>query len=327
MSQVHTRQMGRLTAAGVKGDLDDALAILARLKALHFIDYDGSEDGLSLGTPASKADDISRVLNKVRAAAAQVEASGPGDAVPVGPVREAISGDLPTKVDALLDDLSRIDEIEASLASQTEEETTLRMVSPLGIDVELLSGFESITSFVGTAKDVNAARAAAGDGIFASGSADGENVVGVFVRNEDAAATASALDAAGFTALQLPSGEGDSTTRLNDLANIRLGLQSEREGLDGAVESWTEENGEDLVCSLEILERDHELTTSPVRVAVSDHAFIIDGWVEMDRAHDIKIALGGACIVVDVEPFVIEAGGGHHDHDHHHEPVSPPIAF
>lgn len=327
MSQVHTRQMGRLTAAGVKGDLDDALAILARLKALHFIDYDGSEDGLSLGTPASKADDISRVLNKVRAAAAQVEASGPGDAVPAGPVREAISGDLPTKVDALLDDLSRIDEIEASLASQTEEETTLRMVSPLGIDVELLSGFESITSFVGTAKDVNAARAAAGDGIFASGSADGENVVGVFVRNEDAAATASALDAAGFTALQLPSGEGDSTTRLNDLANIRLGLQSEREGLDGAVESWTEENGEDLVCSLEILERDHELTTSPVRVAVSDHAFIIDGWVEMDRAHDIKIALGGACIVVDVEPFVIEAGGGHHDHDHHHEPVSPPIAF
>ena len=90
MSQVHTRQMGRLTAAGVKGDLDDALAILARLKALHFIDYDGSEDGLSLGTPASKADDISRVLNKVRAAAAQVDASGPGDAVPAGPVREAI---------------------------------------------------------------------------------------------------------------------------------------------------------------------------------------------------------------------------------------------
>ena len=41
MSQVHTRQMGRLTAAGVKGDLDDALAIIARLKALHFIDYDG----------------------------------------------------------------------------------------------------------------------------------------------------------------------------------------------------------------------------------------------------------------------------------------------
>ena len=220
MSQVHTRQMGRLTAAGVKGDLDDALAILARLKALHFIDYDGSEDGLSLGTPASKADDISRVLNKVRAAAAQVEASGPGDAVPAGAVREAISGDLPTKVDALLDDLSRIDEIEASLASQTEEETTLRMVSPLGIDVELLSGFESITSFVGTAKDVNAARAAAGDGIFASGSADGENVVGVFVRNEDAAATASALDAAGFTALQLPSGEGDSTTRLLSLIHI-----------------------------------------------------------------------------------------------------------
>ena len=47
MSQVQTRQMGRLTAAGTFDKLDDALSLLARLKALHFIDYDGSEDDLS----------------------------------------------------------------------------------------------------------------------------------------------------------------------------------------------------------------------------------------------------------------------------------------
>ena len=325
MSQVHTRQMGRLTAAGMRDNLDDALETLARLKALHFIDYDGAEDGMTLGTPSQKADEIGRTLNKVRAAAAQVEASGPSKAVAAGPVRESVGSNLPEKVDTLLDNLARVDEIDAKIASQAEEESTLAMVAPLGIDIELLSGYDSITSFVGMVDDIEAAKSAAGGGIFSADSSS--NVVGVFVRNEDADSVGRELATAGFTAIQLPSGEGDSGARLNELANSRLSLQSEREELDDAVASWTEENGEALVCGLEILERDHELTTSPVKVAVSDHAFVIDGWVEMDRAPDIQVALGNSCIVVDVEPFVIEAGGAHHDHDGHHEPVSPPIAF
>ena len=44
MSQVNTQQMGRMVAAGNKGDLGQAVDILARLGALHIIDYDGSED-------------------------------------------------------------------------------------------------------------------------------------------------------------------------------------------------------------------------------------------------------------------------------------------
>mgnify|MGYP003307225454 CR=1 FL=1 len=49
MSQVNTQQMGRLVAAGSKDRLDEAIEILARLEALHIIDYDGGEEGFSLG--------------------------------------------------------------------------------------------------------------------------------------------------------------------------------------------------------------------------------------------------------------------------------------
>ena len=45
MSQVNTQQMGRLVAAGSVDKLDEAVNILARLEALHIIDYDGSEEG------------------------------------------------------------------------------------------------------------------------------------------------------------------------------------------------------------------------------------------------------------------------------------------
>ncbi|HIH79613.1 MAG TPA: hypothetical protein HA303_00150, partial [Candidatus Thalassarchaeaceae archaeon] len=319
MSQVQTRQMGRLTAAGVLDNLDDALEMLSRLKALHFIDYTGSEDGFSLGTPSDKSEQIGRDLNKVRAAVAQIEVAEPTEMTSATSVRKSLDGELPEKVDSLLSHMSRIDEIDTVVTSKSEEEATLGAISPLEIDVELLTGYSSLTSFIGTVNDVNAAKAAAANGIFI----DGGDVIAVFVKNEDASETSSALQNAGFAAIQLPEGEGDADARINQLAGERVELLNERESLNSDVESWSLENGEELLCGLELLERDHDLKTSPVKVAVTDHAFVIDGWVEMDRAHDIKLALANTCIVVDVEPFVIEAGGAHHDDDHHHEPVSP----
>ena len=328
MSQVQTRQMGRLTAAGTLDTLDDTLSLLARLKALHFVEYDGSEDDLSLGTPNEKAEKIAKLLNKTRAAASQVEPAGPSQAASLATVRKSIDEGLEAKVDSLLGDLSRMDEIENSISSQSEEESVLSLLSPLGIDIELLSGYESITSFVGTVDDVKAAQAAAGDGMFVSGTSGKNDVVAVFVKNEDADSVSSALSEAGFAAIQLPEGSGDPSSRMNDLMGERLALQTESEGLSNSVSKWVDDNGEDLICGLEVLERDHELITSPVKVAVSAHAFVIDGWVEMDRSADIKVALGNVCTVVDVEPFVIQAGGAHHDHDdEHHEPEMPPIAY
>ena len=136
--------------------------------------------------------------------------------------------------------------------------------------------------------------------MFVSGTSGKTDVVAVFVKNEDADSVSSALSEAGFAAIQLPEGSGDPASRMNELMNERLALQTESEGLSNSVSKWVDDNGEDLICGLEVLERDHELITSPVKVAVSAHAFVIDGWVEMDRSADIKVALGNVCTVVDL---------------------------
>ena len=52
MSQILTRQMGRLAAAGTLDQMDATIETLARLRALHFVDYDGSDDDLALGAPS-----------------------------------------------------------------------------------------------------------------------------------------------------------------------------------------------------------------------------------------------------------------------------------
>ena len=77
MSQANTQQMGRLIAAGSKNKLSDAIVALAQLNALHILDYDGTEEGFSLGSPDSESEKVGKLLVKARSAASVVEIEGP----------------------------------------------------------------------------------------------------------------------------------------------------------------------------------------------------------------------------------------------------------
>ena len=328
MSQVNTQQMGRMVAAGNKEDLGRAVDILARLEALHIIDYDGSEDGFSLGSPEEGSEVVGRELVKARAAASVVEASGPTRPVPSGPVRDSLGGDLPSKIDQVLLDSSRIDDLENEISSLMEEEEALSQISPLGIDLELLGGYKTITSFVGTVENIAEAREAVGSGLIIEGKTGKSGLIAAFVRNQESGQTSSKLERVGFETIQIPEGEGSATDRLSEVRKAKGTLEGEKYDLEKRIEDWSKSNGEMLLCGLEVLERDHDVLTAPVRIAVSEHAFVIDGWVAMGRSEEVQRALKDICLFTEVTPFEMEAGGGGHGHtDQHHSQKMPPIAF
>ncbi len=328
MSQVNTQQMGRMVAAGNKEDLGQIVDILARLEALHIIDYDGSEDGFSLGSPEEGSEEVGRELVKARAAASVVEASGPARPVPAGPVRDSLGGELPSKIDQVLLDSSRIDDLGNEISSLTEEEEALSQISPLGIDLELLGGYKTITAFVGTVENIAEAREAVGSGLIIEGKTGKSGLIAAFVRNQESGQTSSKLERAGFETIQIPEGEGSATDRLSEVRKAKGTLEGEKYDLEKRIEDWSKSNGEMLLCGLEVLERDHDVLTTPVRIAVSEHAFVIDGWVAMGRSEEVQRALKDICLFTEVTPFEMEAGGGGHGHsDHHHSQKMPPIAF
>ena len=328
MSQVNTQQMGRMVAAGTKGDLGRAVDILSRLGAMHIIDYDGSEEGFSLGSPEEGSEGVGRELVKARAAASVVEAAGPIKPVPAGPVRESLKGELPSKIEQVLSDSSRIDDLENEISSLAEEEDALSQVSPLGVDLDLLGGYKSITSFVGTVESLSEAKEAVGSGLIIEGKTGKSGLIAAFVRNEESGQTSSKLEKAGFETIQIPEGEGSATDRLSEVRKAKGTLEGEKYDLEKRIEEWSKSNGEMLLCGLEVLERDHDVLTAPVRVAVSEHAFVIDGWVAMGRSEEVQKALKEVCLFTEVTPFEMEAGGGGHGHsDHHHSQKMPPIAF
>ena len=307
MSQVHTLQMGRLIAAGSKSELGKAIDVLASLEALHIVDYDDSEEGFSMGLPGSRSEEVGRDLVKARAARSVVNASPPSRPLKADEIRSRLDGGLQREIDQALELSSKISDLDSEIDSLVEQEDSLAKLEPLGVDLDLLSGYDSLVAHVGMVDDVSAAREVSSSGIIIE-SRKQDGMVAIFLRNDDSEQTESLLDSAGFQQTPIPSGSGSVTKLLSEIKSKKEEALIEKGGFESKLDSWSQSYGEILVCGLEVLERDHELLTAPVRVAVSDHAFVIDGWVEMRRAEEVESALSDCCLHIETTAFEMEAG-------------------
>jgi len=326
--------MGRLLAAGTKDKIDDVIDALASLNALHIIEYDGSDEGFNLGVPKEESEIVGKRLNKLRSAASIVDFSGPKDPVSADKVRSDLDSSLSKAVDELLEKSTRLDSVEGRLSSLQEDESTIELLSSLNLDVELLSGYSTLNSFIGTISgnfsDIELElQDGAIEGLFFQGSINASKVIALFVKAEQSNDAQSLLNQLGFQAINIPEGiSGDPNQLIADLRSQISELMAEKSSISNDIESWSNEYGSSLACGLELLEREHDILTAPVKLAVSEHAFFVDGWIELSRSEEVQSALTNSCLYSEVTPFKIEAGGGGHGHsDHHHHQEMPPISY
>lgn len=325
--------MGRLLAAGTKDKIDDVIDALASLNALHIIEYDGSDEGFNLGVPKEESEIVGKRLNKLRSAASIVDFSGPKNPVSADKVRSELDDSLSKAVDELLEKSTRLDSVEGRLSSLQEDEINIELLSSLGLDVELLSGYSALNSFIGTISgnfsDIELElQDGAIEGLFFQGSINASKVIALFVKAEQSNDAQSLLNQLGFQAINIPEGiSGDPNQLIVDLRFQISELIAEKSLISDDIESWSNEYGSSLACGLELLEREHDILTAPVKLAVSEHAFFVDGWIELSRSEEVQSALTKSCLYSEVTPFKIEAGGGGHGHSDHHHQEMPPISY
>ena len=334
MSQIKTQRMGRILAAGSKERIDEVLNALAKLNAIHFIEYDGTDDGFKLGTPKEESEVVGKRLNKLRSAASIVSFSGPKTTISEDKVRSELDNSLNEAVEELLQKSSQLESITNSLSTAREKKETLDLLSSLEIDIDLLSGYSSLSSFVGTISgsisQIESEIDTGGTpGIFYHGTFNGIKVVAIFVTNEYSSSVQSSLNQSGFQAINIPENMvGTPSLLLSDLQIKINNLISEEKSISDEIKDWSNKFGPSLACGLEVLERDHDILTAPVKIAVSNHAFFIDGWIELSRSEEVQNALKDTCLYTEVNPFKVKAGGGGHGHsDEHHHQEMPPISY
>lgn len=330
MSQFTTEEMSRLVAAGTRDQLKTAIDVVAGLSMVHINDYSSTEEGLSMGSPTDESESISRRLTKMRGAASNLQAADQRELLSAPEVRRTLSGPIDELVDSALERFEELDALRNESSQTDEELEVLQMLAPLSLELDLMGGYQNVTSFIGTVSSLTKARpalAGLGDSAIHMSSEVGKSsVVAVFSRNTDAPSVHEMLANEDFQAISVPDSEGLPSDRILQLQQRKAEINEMTEELELQISDWSESNGGMLFGGMELLERDLELATAPVRVAVSDHAFVLDGWINSETAPEVEVALSSICTHVSIEKFTPPAHSSHHHHDED-APELPPIAF
>ena len=328
MSGITTAEMSRICVAGTLNELSPTLELAAQLSAIHIIDYDGRE--LGIGSPYSAADDISNRLALMRSCISHLNSTADSEVIENATMRDSLENSLPGLIESAIDDIKRLDEVETQLEQLEEKSEGLKLLAPMGLDLELLSGFKSLSVNIGTTpileKCLDELNGLSDDLLVFSSHGKGKSgVLAVYCENSSAEDVERLLSQNDFESIVIPEGEGSPAVMLHDIDSEVGGLKSEADNLQTSLETWNNVNGGILVGGIEVLERDFEIQSAPVRVAVSEHAFIMEGWVLSERAGEVVASLNEVATFAESSPFEMPHGRGHHFTGE--EVELPPIAF
>ena len=119
----------------------------------------------------------------------------------------------------------------------------------------------------------------------------------------------------GAKPIQIPSGEGSAVQMIAEAKSNIESLEKSIESANKSIGKWNNEYGRDLVILLEYLEREESIYTAPTLMAVSNQAFVLDGWIPSSDKARVEKALAKVASHISIEKHVED----HHHHDDHHD--------
>jgi len=318
-----TVDMSRLTLAAPVDAMHEIVRKCSDLGCVHIEDYTQFEEGIGVGRAINTedADMISALLLKVRAVRSAVSVHNSTGSVSSATAKK-LAEKMSSKVDAALENIEAIREAESDISSLNEQLRVFERLAPLNISLDLLSGYQGVEIYVAETPNSSKAHKAFADMASRIEYLCPAGLVAVACAPSDAAAVQIALAELNAKAIQLPSGNGTPSQRVQETKDAISAAESSAESNQKALDAWADENGSNLVILEEYLQREDAIYTSPTSLAVSNQAFALDAWVPTENADKARNSLKGIVSHIEIEAHVDD----HHGHDGHHEP-EPPVAY
>ena len=310
-------KMCRVSVTGSKRVMEPVIEAVHDLDILHVTEYDGTWDGFEPGDPVEGADEASDQLVTVRALESILDVQ-PEDAGPTRLVTdEALEEDL-TEVQTQVNELDdRRDEIRTELRSVEDRLNTIEPFVQLGIDLDLLRGYDSLSVAVGEgdAEEIQAALDASEIDTFETFSGDG--VVAVFATCDESTLQ-DELVGVTFSELEVPDGEGDPEEYVDELRHRKQKLDSKLDTVEEELDELRLDYAGFLLAAEEKLTIEVQKAEAPLTFATTENAFIAEGWIPNEEyesfERDLEATVGEA---IDVEKLEIaEYDGDGHVHSH-----------
>ena len=321
-----TVDMSRLTLAAPVDAMHEIVRKCSDLGCVHIEDYTQFEEGIGVGRAINTedADMISALLLKVRAVRSAVSVHNSTGSVSSATAKK-LAEKMSSKVDAALENIEAIREAESDISSLNEQLRVFERLAPLNISLDLLSGYQGVEIYVAETPNSSKAHKAFADMASRIEYLCPAGLVAVACAPSDAAAVQIALAELNAKAIQLPSGSGTPSQRVEETKDAISAAESSAESNQKALDAWADENGSNLVILEEYLQREDAIYTSPTSLAVSNQAFALDAWVPTENAEKARNSLKGIVSHIEIEAHV-DDHHGHDGHDDHHEP-EPPVAY
>jgi len=333
------KRMSRVSVTGSRRVMEEAIETVHDLNLVHVTDYDDSWEGFEPGDPAEGSDEVSRKLVTVRALESTLGVTD-DDA---GRVRILDDEELDEELERTRTRVNELDdrrsELEDELRDIDERIETARPVAELGIDLDLLSGYDSLSTAVGEG-DADELRAAleSADEVDAFELFEADEYVAVFVAPD--VDVEDALVGTPFTRYEVPDledveGATSPEAYIDRLESRREEVESKLETIESELEDLKHEVADFLLAAEEQLSIEAQKREAPLSFATTENAFVSEGWIPSERFNELAEALqssvGDHVEVEELEradyrddEFV--GGHGEADHDAGERGVGEPVA-
>jgi V/A-type H+-transporting ATPase subunit I len=313
-------QMSKVSVAGSQRVLGDVIEAIHDLELVHLSDYDGNIEGFDNGDPIEGADEAAEKLVTVRSLKSILDVSE-ADA---GPTRIVTDDALEEELEEIRVEANELDdrrgELEDELRDVEERIDEVEPFADLGVDLDLLRGYDTLQVAVGEGDEAGVRAALeASERVDAYEVYAGDDTLGVFVypEGDDETALDDALVGVDFTRIEVPDAEDSPGAYVEELRHERETVESELESVDAELEEFRLEHAGFLLAAEEKLAIDVQKAEVPLQFASTERAFVAEGWIPTDEydAFDeaVRSSVGEHAAVEEIERADYEPSGhGHH---------------
>jgi V/A-type H+-transporting ATPase subunit I len=313
--------MTKAIVVGHKSVLKNTIDALHDSHLLHIEDFVEDESGFKISKPFQNAEEVSRKLVKIRSISNYL---GIEQTKPVVQKSDAVLRELDAKLDKLDSAISEkttiINKYEAELKDTETQKKELLPFLSINLDFDYYRGYENLKVFAGSVKGNLE------EGLISSVTTAYElffdpnaKTVVLFVDKKDADKVSEVLQTLEFKELRVPERGGVPSELLKEAEQKEVDASRKIESLKAEVASMKSQYADFLLASDEVLSIENQKAELPLRIATSENAFIIEGWVPSDNYDTLVDAVNGATsgrAYVTAVPMEHDEGEGEHTEEH-----------
>jgi len=313
-------RMSKVSVAGSKRVLESTIEAAHELQLLHLSEYDASWEAFDIGRSLEGAEAINEKLVTVRSLKSILGVTDED-------ADETILIDdeeLDTELAALQETVNDLDDQRSELRTQLRElDEQIEDIEPfaeLGLELSLLSGYDSLAVSVGEGnREAIESTLAADDSIEAFDIFSGGRTHAIFAKPTGDAADevlADALVGVDFATVPIPDAEGSPEQYVEELEAEQTEIRSELETVEARLEEINAEQATFLLSAEEYLAIEAQKKEAPLSFATTDNAFVAEGWIPTERYEEFEssltAAVDGPLDIDEVERAQFKSNGDHH---------------